>query len=55
MHRIRKYLDEFNDNSDVLAPRKTHSGRSDKKRTPELVGEIEVMLNKVYCQGYGSD
>lgn len=45
VQRIRKDFDESNGDYEGAAARKTHSARSDKKRTPEFVGEIQAMID----------
>ena len=43
MLKIRKVLDEFNNNYEGIAAQKIHSNCSDKKRTPDFYGEIQAM------------
>ena len=44
VQRIRKELEESNGDYEGTAARKLPSNRSDKKRTPEFVGEIQTMI-----------
>ena len=44
VQRIRKELDESTGDYERTASRKSLSGRFDKKRTPEFVGKIQVMI-----------
>ena len=45
VQKIRKELDEFNGDNECTAIQKPQSDRTDKKRTPEFVGQIQAMIN----------
>ena len=46
VQRIRKILNEFNDDYEGMAVWKPHSDRSDRKRTSDFVGKIQAMIDK---------
>ena len=61
VQKIQSELTEFSGDFKCMFSRKLHSHRSDMKRTPEFLGEIQVMIdndpkqvNQVYNQGHVS-
>ena len=47
-------LEEFSGDYEGTTARKLHSGRSDKKRTPDFVGETQIMIHYNHCKSIRS-